>query len=75
MTIEKHTVITIDPDQHEAESLCIVDNFFRELQDRLKDEEMLISINTGEAIEIKELARVRGIIAAFYEQHHRWEVE
>ena len=75
MTIEKHTIITIDPDQHEAESLEIVDNFFRELQDRFKDEKMLVSLNTGEAIEINELARVRGIISAFYEYYHHWQVE
>lgn len=75
MTIEKHTVITIEPDQHEAESLCIVDNFFRELQDQIGERNILISLNTGEAIEINELARVRGIISAFYERHHHWEVE
>ena len=75
MTIEKRTVITIEPDQHEAESLETVDNFFRELQDQIGERNILISLNTGEAIEIKELNRVRGIIAAFYEQHHRWEVE
>lgn len=75
MTIEKHTVITIEPDQHEAESLETVDNFFRELQERFKDEKMLISLDTGEVIEINELARVRGIVAALYEQHHHWQVE
>ena len=75
MIIEKHTVITIEPDQHEAESLETVDNFFRQLQERFKDEKMFISLDTGEAIEINEFARVRGIIAALYEQHHHWQVE
>lgn len=75
MTIEKHTVITVDPDQNEMESLFIVDNFFHKIQEQIENKDILISLDTGEAIEIKELNRVRGIISAFYEQHHHWEVE
>lgn len=75
MTIEKHTVITVEVDQNESESLFIVDRFFEELQNQIGDKDVLVSLDTGEAIETKEFNRVRGILSAFYEHYHHWQVE
>lgn len=75
MTIEKHVVLTIDPDCCEAEAIHIVDSFLNQMQDELKDHKRIISLDTGECIDVNELYRVRGILDAFVENFHHWKVE
>lgn len=75
MTIEKHVVLTFTPDCCEAEAIQVVDSFLAQMQDKLKDDKRIISLDTGECIDVNELYRVRGILGAFVEQYHHWEVE
>lgn len=75
MTIEKHTVLTFTPDCCEAEAIQMVDSFLKQMQDELKDNKRIISLDTGECIDVNELYRVRGILDAFVENFHHWEVE
>ena len=75
MTSEKHVVFTFDPDCCEAEAIQVVDSFLNQIQDELKDNKRLISLDTGECIDVNEFARVRGILSSFIEHYHHWEVE
>lgn len=75
MNIAKHVTLTFEPDCCEAEAVHIVDSFLNQMQDKLKDNKRIISLDTGECIDVSELYRVRGILNAFVEQYHHWEVE
>lgn len=75
MTSEKHVVLTFTPDCCEAEAIQVVDSFLNQMQDELKDNKRIISLDTGECIDVNELYRVRGILSSFIEQYHHWEVE
>ena len=75
MTSEKHAVFTFTPDCCEAEAIQMVDSFLSQIQDELKDNKRIISLDTGECIDVNEFDRVRGILSSFVEQCHHWEVE
>ena len=75
MTSEKHVVFTFDPDCCEAEAIQVVDSFLKQMQDELKDNKRIVSLDTGECIDVNELYRVRGILSSFIEHYHHWEVE
>ena len=75
MTSEKHVVSTFTPDCCEAEAIQVVDSFLKQMQDELKDNKRIISLDTGECIDVNELYRVRGILSSFIEHYHHWEVE
>lgn len=75
MTMEKHVVFTFTPDCCEAEAIHIVDSFLNQMQDELKNNKRIVSLDTGECIDVDELYRVRGILSSFVEQYHHWEVE
>lgn len=75
MTIEKHVTFTFEPDCGEAEAIETVDFFLNQVYDRLKDSKRIVSLDTGERIDIDELCRVCGILSAFIERVHHWEVE
>lgn len=75
MTIEKHVVLTFTPDCCEAEAIQVVDSFLKQMQDKLKDNKRIVSLDTGECIDVDELYRVRGILSSFIEKYPHWEVE
>ena len=75
MTIEKHVTFTFEPDCGEAEAIETVNSFLQPACNRLKDDKRIVSLDTGECIDIDELCRVRGILSAFIEHVHHWEVE
>ena len=75
MTIEEHVTFTFEPDCGEAEAIEKVDFFLNQVYDRLKDDKRIVSLATGECIDVDELCRVRGILSAFIEHVHHWEVE
>ena len=75
MTIEKHVTFTFEPDCCETEAIERVDFFLKQVQDKLKDDKRIVSLDTGECIDTDELCRVRGILSAFIERVHHWEVE
>ena len=51
----------------EVECLEMADKILYKIQDSFPDETELESVDTGEIILIEEIARVRGILSAFYE--------
>ena len=51
----------------EVECLEMADKILRKIQDSFPDETELESVDTGEIILIEEIARVRGVLSAFYE--------
>lgn len=75
MTIEKHVTFTFEPDCGEAEAIETVDSFLNQVYEKLKGDKRIVSLDTGECIDIDELCRVRGILSAFIERTHHWEVE
>lgn len=75
MTMEKHVVFTFTPDCCEAEAIQVVDSFLNQMQNELKNNKRIVSLDTGECIDVDELYRVRGILSSFIEQYHHWEVE
>ena len=75
MTIEKHVTFTFEPDCCEAEAIETVDSFLNQVYDRLKDSKRIVSLDTGECIDTAELCRIRGVLSAFIEHVHHWEVE
>ena len=75
MTIEKHVTFSFEPDCGEAEAIESVYSLLNQVYDRLKDSKRIVSLDTGECIDVDELCRVRGILSAFIEHVHHWEVE
>ena len=55
MTSEKHVVFTFTPDCCEAEAIQVVDSFLKQMQDELKDNKRIVSLDTGECIDVNEL--------------------
>lgn len=51
----------------EVECLKKADKILRKIQNSFPDETELESVDTGEIVMIEEIARVRGVLGAFYE--------
>jgi hypothetical protein len=73
MTFEKTIALAIIPNEEERVAIETVDSMLRTLQNA-GGGMRLISAETGEIVDINELARIRGIITAFI-QNRCWTVE
>ena len=73
MTLEKISTLAIVPNEEEREAIETV-NFMLHALQSAGEGMRLVSVETGEVVDIDELARVRGIISAFI-QNRCWEVQ
>ena len=64
MKVKKNIMILTN---EEIECLKMADKILNEIQDSFPDETELESVDTGEIIMVEEIAMVRGVLSAFYE--------
>ena len=64
--IERFMSFTPNLTNQEDAALRIADWVIKEIQSLFADDVYMVSEETGEVINIEELARVRGVIDAFY---------
>lgn len=71
-----HDVTLLTPilSEEEVAALKKSEDLIGNIQSMFKDDTILVSVETGEVVTIEELARVRGVINAFFRQQH-WKVE
>ena len=65
MRISKETVVTIKPNQEERFAICVVDGILRNIQDAFHPGCSFENMETGEIFDVKEIARIRGILGTF----------
>lgn len=65
--------VAIEFNNKELNALRVVDDVFEDLQEQFSKETTLISVVTGEAIELNEIWRMRGILATFVSNSF-WDV-
>lgn len=70
--VKKNIMILMSAE--EVECLEMADKILHKIQDSFPDETELESVDTGEIVRIEEIARLRGILNAFYENEEFREV-